>query len=251
MRTTEFRNHLNLYGNRLIKAVPPLLLLTAFLALPAQKASAQLNAQQFDLKYSKKPYHFGIALGYNVSSFKIRQSELFANHDSIRTVESTNGPGFNLGIVSNLRLGKRFDLRFIPSLVFAEKNLDYNMLEGQFSQKTIESIFVSLPFQVKFKSDPHRDFRMYVIAGGKYTYDMASNAKARNAENQVKVGRHDISAEMGFGMEFYFPYFILSPEIKFSHGLYDVHSRDPNLQFSNVLDNLLSRAITFSLYFEG
>lgn len=217
----------------------------------AYPLSAQLNASEFDLKYSKKPYHFGIALGYNISDFKIQHSDAFIGNDSIYTARSVRGPGFNLGIISNLRLSKRTDLRFIPSLVFAEKRLEYDMLEDQQQSKTIESIFMAFPLSLKIKSDPHRDFRMYAIGGLNYTYDLASNAEARNAEDQVKIRRHDLSAEMGLGMEFYFPYFIFSPEVKFSHGLFNVHSRDTNLQFSDVLQNLLSRAITFTVHFEG
>ena len=227
------------------------LLWLAFLLVGGVSVSAQMNVSEFDLKYSKKPYHFGIALGYNISDFKVQHSETFLTSDSIFTAESSRGPGFNLGIISNLKISKRVDLRFIPSLVFAEKRLEYAMLENTSQTKTIESIFMSFPVSIKIKSDPHRDFRMYGMAGINYTYDLASNAEARNAEDQVKINRNDFSAEMGIGMEFYFPYFIFRPEVKFSHGLINVHSRDTNLQFSDVLQNLLSRAITFTVHFEG
>lgn len=234
---------------RFLRALAAAFIVMAW-TLPAQ-AQSGLNVEAFDLKYTKKPYHFGITLGYNISDFKVQHSDLFLNHDSVLVAESSTGPGFNLGIVSNLRIGKHWDLRFVPSLVFAEKRLEYEMIQGMAADRTIESIFMEFPLLVKFKSDPVGDFRMYVLAGAKYTYDMASNAKARNAEDQVKIGRHDVSAEMGFGMEFYFPYFIFSPEVKISHGLYNVHSVDPGLQLSNVIGNLLSRALTFSIHFEG
>ncbi|MFT7588423.1 MAG: hypothetical protein ACI959_000633 [Limisphaerales bacterium] len=225
-----------------------LLIAALLFAIPA---SAQMNVKQFDAKYSKKPYHFGITMGYNISDFRVSTSDKFLASDSVLAVESVTGPGFNLGIITNLRLGNQFDLRFIPSLVFAEKKLQYELFQDGTDSRTIESIFVSFPILLKYKSEPHRDFRMYVIAGGKYTYDLGSNAKARNAEDQVKIGRHDFNIEAGIGMEFYFPYFIFSPEIKFSHGLFDVHSIDQNLQLSNVLGRLLTRAVTFSIHFEG
>ena len=227
------------------------LLLAAFALLGADRAHAQFNAEAFDLKYTKKPYHFGIALGYNTTAFRVQPSESFLASDSIYAVTPNTGPGFNLGIVSNLRLGNHFDLRFIPSLVFAEKRLDYDLLNEGFQTKTIESIYLSFPLSVKFKSDPYKDFRMYVLGGANYTYDLASNADARNAEDQVKVFRHDVMAEFGVGMEFYFPYFILSPEVKVSHGLRNVHARDANLNFSDVLGSLFTRGITFTVHFEG
>ena len=40
---------------------------------------------------------------------------------------SEDQKGFNLGIVSNLRLGKYTDLRFIPTLVFGERILNYHI----------------------------------------------------------------------------------------------------------------------------
>jgi hypothetical protein len=57
--------------------------------------------------------------------------------------------------------------------------------------------------------------------------------------------------EGGIGFQFYFPVFILSPELKFSEGIKNVHDRDPNLQYSNVIDKLKTRMIVFSLIFEG
>jgi hypothetical protein len=45
--------------------------------------------------------------------------------------------------------------------------------------------------------------------------------------------------------------FILSPELKFSEGIKNVHSRDPNLQYSNVIDQIKTRMVTFSIIFEG
>ena len=61
----------------------------------------------------------------------------------------------------------------------------------------------------------------------------------------------DLSIEAGLGFQFFFPVFILSPELKISEGIKNIHSRDPNLQYSNVIDKLKSRMIIFSLIFEG
>jgi hypothetical protein len=93
--------------------------------------------------------------------------------------------------------------------------------------------------------------RFYVFGGGNYRIDLASNSTARNAEDLVKITRHDISMDFGVGVEFYFPYFIFSPEVRFSHGLINIHSPDPKLQFSEILKNLFSRMIIVTIQFEG
>ena len=90
-----------------------------------------------------------------------------------------------------------------------------------------------------------------MFAGGKVEYDLASNARAKRAEELVKLKSLDMGIEAGVGFSFYFPVFILSPEIKISHGLINSHSRDENLKFSNIIDKLNSRMILFSLIFEG
>jgi hypothetical protein len=90
-----------------------------------------------------------------------------------------------------------------------------------------------------------------MMGGFNYRYDLASNSSARKAQNLVKLLPSDMSAEVGVGFQIYLPVFILSPELKISEGIKNIHSRDPNLQYSNVIDKLKSRMIVFSLIFEG
>jgi hypothetical protein len=95
------------------------------------------------------------------------------------------------------------------------------------------------------------NFRFYVLGGVNYQYDLASNATARKADDLVKVNPYDWSIEAGIGFQFFFPVFILSPELKISNGILNVHHRDPNLIYSSTIDQLHSRMIVFSLIFEG
>ncbi len=81
--------------------------------------------------------------------------------------------------------------------------------------------------------------------------DLASNARAKKAEDLVKIKKFDFGPELGIGFNFFFPSFILSPEIKISNGIPNIHSRDASLKYSNVFDKIQSRMITFSLHIEG
>ncbi len=91
---------------------------------------------------------------------------------------------------------------------------------------------------------------MYTIGGAKFDYDLASTAGARKAEDLIKLNRKDLSVELGLGFHFYFPVFVLTPEIKLSSGLLNLHSRDESLRYSNVIDKINSKMITFSLTVE-
>lgn len=214
-------------------------------------AQAQFNVREYENRFSIKPYHFGISVAFNSSDFKITLSDQFISHDSILIAESTSGPGFNLGIISNLRIGKYFDLRFIPTLSFAEKNLNYTYKDATTSLQTVESIYLEFPFDVKFKSEAYKEMKVYVIGGVKYSYDLGSNADARNANELVKIKASDVSIDYGLGLEFYFPYFIFSPEIKISNGIFNLHKIDPALQESAIMDKLFTRTLLFSLHIEG
>ena len=89
-----------------------------------------------------------------------------------------------------------------------------------------------------------------MMGGLKYDYDLASNSSARNAENLVKLTKSDIGYEAGIGFNFFLPVVTISPEIKVSNGLSNVHSRDVNLKYSNVIDKLQSRMLVISIILE-
>ncbi len=225
-----------------------------FSALSASSQRAiELNLPDHDLK----PYYFGIILGYNSSHYNVTHHPVFLQRDTIRVIESQNSGRIHLGIMANLQLSSHFDLRFYPlNLIFSEKKFNYtqkfpNEANSTLEKRNVESIVMSFPLQVRLKSDRINNFRVYTLAGMKYDFDLASNSGARNADDIVKVKKNDYGIEGGIGFQFFFPYFILSPEIKFSYGLSNVHSRDESLRFSNVIDRMNSRMILFSLHFEG
>jgi len=202
-------------------------------------------------EHDSKPYYFGITFGVNMSAYKMTYTEQFANNDTFNYIQPKNGPGFTMGILGNLRLNKLVTLRFIPALTFANKGVTMEGNRTPLEVKNVESIYASLPLQFKFISDRIRNFRFYGLLGSKFDFDLASNAKSRRLDEWIKIKPYDIGAEIGFGFEFYFPNFILSPEIKLSQGFMNLHSKDPFIPMSNAVDLIRSRTIMFSLHIEG
>ncbi len=223
----------------------------AFLLLLSLSAGAQhinLNMEEHD----RKPYYFGITLAANQSYMRLTHSDIFLHQDSILVAEPLKTVGFNLGLLANVRISNRFDFRFNPQLLFANKNLYFREnYPPRDTEKKIESIMVSFPFQLKFKSDRIGNMRVYTIAGMKLDHDLASNKAARRAEDLVKIGKTSYGFELGAGFEFYFPSFIFTPEFKISNGVNNVHVKDPNLRYSNVIDQLNARMFVFSIHLQG
>ncbi len=216
-------------------------------------AMAQFDNAVNQENHDDKPYHFGINIGYNKSHFNFTHHPRFLQYDSIMDVESVNNPGINLAWLVNVRMSDHFDIRLHPlDLTFSEKAFIYSQKyeEDPLVTKKVQSITLSFPIHISFSSDRIHNFKVYTIAGGKFDYDLASNAGASKAEDLIKLNRSDLSVELGLGFHIYFPYFVLSPEVKLSSGLTNLHARDPNLKYSNVIDKINSRMITFSLTVE-
>ncbi len=209
--------------------------------------------------HDDKKYHIGIGVMYNMSRFHMHHHPNFMQSDSVMVVNPENSGGVGLSASHTYRLSPRFELRAIfPQLLFTNRNITYHLKYPDASKdeqlvmsKKVESILIGVPVHIKFRSDRINNFRVYMFAGGKAEYDMASNARAKKAEELVKLKAVDLGIEAGIGFNFYFPVIIFSPEIKISNGLMNSHSRDAGLKFSNVIDRLNSRMVVLSLIFEG
>jgi hypothetical protein len=208
--------------------------------------------------HEEKPYYFGITFAYNKASFHLNHHPRFLQYDSIQVVDPLFTGGFSMGFVGNMRLGRRFEFRYNPQLLFAEKSIEYHLKypnkvldEDTIMKKKIESVIFSSPFHIKLNSDRIGNFSFYAFVGGKIDFDLASNARARRAEDLVKINKYDVGVEGGIGFQFYFESFIFTPEIKISNGINNIHFRDAGLKFSNVIDQLRSRMIVFSIHLQG
>ena len=224
--------------------------------LLAQLGRAQLGPEINLYDHDTKPYYFGITLGVNLARFQTELHKRFLEDDSVYVAEPVNSGGFTLGLSATARLSNRFQLRFNPQLMFIERNIFYklkfpNIDNEKEVTKKVESVIMSFPIQIKFQSDRIGNFRVYMMAGMKADIDMASNARAKRAEDLIKIGKYDFGPEIGFGFNFFFQSFIFSPEIKISNGIRNIHSRDKNLIYSSVFDKIQSRMIVFSIHLEG
>lgn len=219
------------------------------------KTFAQRNSQVQNLpKYDKKLYHFGFTIGINKYDFSIRPVANFNQLDSIHILESIGKNGFNIAMVTNLKLTEHLDLRFLPGLSFGARTLEYTLeVNGNRiikESKMIETVNVEFPLCVKYKSARYNNGRAYLLGGLKYTLDKASQAgKSDIEESIIKLKQNDFCYEIGFGIDIYFELFKFSPEIKFSMGLKDLLERD-NQVFTKSIDKLNSKVILVSFLFE-
>lgn len=241
MHTIKLWNKHHIYCRKIILCV--------FIFFPAL-AFCQRNVLENDMKYSRKPYHFGIHLGVGLSDFKIKHNELFASSDSILSIKSKYGVCFEIGAVMSYHINRYVEIRSVPSFAFADKNLTYNFGDLTTRTKTISQVFFDLPVEMKFKTDPIKDIKFYLLAGVKYSYDLGGNFKARKREDMPKQSAHDFGVDYGVGMEVHFPLFIFCPEFKVFNSVLNIHKQD-DIPYSKYMKGLYNRSFTFSINFEG
>jgi hypothetical protein len=224
--------------------------------------------------YDSAPYHFGFTIGLNQMFFTVKPApdistkmyyevenelgELLADSAMVMGVNSTPTFGFDIGIVGDKRLGKYFNLRFVPALSFGERNLNYSIKGWQGGEvklvdvkKNVGSVFIDFPVLIKYRSKRLNNMAAYVEAGGKYSLDIASNAKKKDQSGQVivKLNKNDVYAVVGVGFDFYNPWFKLGVELKMSYGLLDMIKRDDTL-LTQSIEKLSSKVFQLGLTFE-
>jgi Outer membrane protein beta-barrel domain len=238
------------------KKIKPVSFFILFILIAFVPTTVSAQRELYQTDHDAKPYYFGITLGGNIARFKMEPHPWFLERDTIMVAEPLNAGGFELGLSATLNLTRRFEARFNPMLMFTGRSISYKLKysdprDGTETTKKVESVIFSFPFQLKFNSDRIGNFRVYMLGGVKADIDLASNARARSNEDLVKLQKSDYGVELGVGFNFFFPSFILSPEIKISNGLRNVHARDESLKYSNVIDQIQSRMIVFSIHLEG
>lgn len=223
----------------------------AAVAQSKSKDKKVMNLQNYD----NRTLHFGFLLGVNMADFRIKYNPAYFGVDTVLSIQSKKESGFNLGIISDLRLGEYFNMRFVPTLSFSARTLQYVILENNQivpRDKQVESVFLDFPLLFKYKSARSGNFRAYLIGGAKYSLDMASQKDVNSTlvkDILIKIDDTDFLAVFGIGFDLYLTYFKFSPEITYSFGLKDLLVQENNI-LTKPIDRLTSKIIQVSFNFE-
>lgn len=219
------------------------------------------NAQNWGGGVDYDRLNFGFTFQYLVEEYKILKNEnwteidpIILNSGGLNSISSPIAVGVGVGFVVNTNLTKNLDIRLTPNLVFNDRKILYGYTSIKPIEKKLQVSLVEFPLGLKLKSDRLKNFRAYTIAGLKYSVDIASKKKneiiitselSKNLKNQ----RNYLSYEAGLGMDLYFEWFKMSPELKVSYSFKDVLKHEGNV-FDTPIDKAKLRRFTFSLFFE-
>ena len=230
----------------------------------------EMKAQNWGGGNDDSAINWGFVFQYIVSEYKITKNANWRSPyveagtlvtDSLSAISSPLSAGFGVGFVVKGRINNNVDVRFTPSLVFNDRLLNFDYAVPQinnpgttFTQKKVQATMVEMPFGLKFKADRFSNFSPYVLAGLKYSVDLASNKKTNDdgaiaIDKLIKNRKSFFSYEAALGFDLYFEWFKISPEFKLSYSFKDIlkHNGDP---YSSPIDKAKLRHFTFTLFIE-
>ncbi len=238
-------------------------------------AFAQLNKVPNLKLYDFDRLHFGFILAANEMDFVVETKEdlyleyftdlpgdgelLAASAARINGIRANPSLGFAVGIVGDMRLGEYFNLRFIPSLTFGKRSLDYYVRlydendvfkTEKLITKKINSTFLEFPLLLKYKSKRVHNIRGYVFGGVKFSFDLASEARKKEQNNyDVKLYGTDTYGTLGAGFDVYMNWFKFGVELSMSYGTRDMLLREDNL-YTDSIESLRSKIFLLTFTFE-
>ena len=206
-------------------------------------------------KYDYQKYHFGFTIGFNEMDFIVTNEKDLLKFDSLMVIEPISEMGFNIGIVSSLRLAEYLNLRFVPTLSFGDRVLEYTIDYHDTivvkDKKRIESTYIDLPITLKYMTKRLNNTRAYVVGGARYSIDLASQSKkkANNDDVLLKLYHSDYSLELGVGFDFFTNYFKFGTEVKMAYGLKNLLIKEDNI-YAQSINKLNSKIFWITFTFE-
>lgn len=240
----------------------PLLLLSlmASVAVYAQEERPR-HLPAFDYKV----IHFGFTVGFNTMDIGLVRN--YDAEDFIYADLSHPLPGFQVSIVSDLRLNDNWNLRFLPGISFGSREMDYyeyDKATQQMGQRVqlpdadnpvaLGPSFLDFPLHLKYRSERVNNYRPYLVGGINFRYDMSAKRQFDvESSEYVKFKPADFYLEFGFGVDTYLRYFKFAPELKLAVGLRNILTddyREPYPQFVSSIERATSYIVMLNFHFE-
>jgi len=224
------------------------------------------NLPAFDLKR----LHFGFTVGFNSMDVAFKRNYDYlgvdSDHPFVYADVSRIQPGFQVSIVSDLRLNDNWNLRFLPGISFGSRDIyyyTYPVEEGSpasdanpLYKVSLGPSFLDFPLHFKYRSDRVNNARPYLVGGANFRYDMSAKRRGKydsETDEYVKFLPGDLYLEFGFGIDSYLKYFKFAPELKVAVGLLNIldpTGRQGFTEYTTSLESARSFIVMLNFHFE-
>ncbi|MEQ8926110.1 MAG: porin family protein, partial [Fulvivirga sp.] len=213
---------------------------------------AQRNVEMNNPNYDDRFLSYGFLIGLHTTTYQLKYSDQFVSRDldTLYSISPSWSPGFSLGFIVNMNMSEFLDIRLLPKVSFYEHKLEYQSLDSAPLEELVETTVVELPLLLKYKSERRGNFRMYMVGGVKPGFEASGkNDVDEVSKENLDIRAFNLSLDVGFGIDMYYPLFKFSPEIRFSKGITNMLGSGNN-ELSAGIDRLNTNTVTLYLLFQ-
>ncbi len=231
-------------------------LLTLFF-VPWNETQAQFknpppqNLPKFDDDF----WHWGYYFGITYFDFKV-DYKWIENEWVVKP-----SPGFNVGLISDFRLGKMWNIRLEPGVFFADRTIYFRKvaetvpgLQEVDTLRHVRSNYAAVPVLIKFSAWRNGNMRPYITAGMIWNYNLSSyqNSVFDNSAGRFRMKKSVWMWTIGIGFEMYMYYFKFTPSIRGVFSLTNefVPDNDPDSPWTSNVEYVGTRGVYITLTFE-
>ncbi|MGM9713810.1 MAG: porin family protein [Prevotella sp.] len=215
-----------------------------------------------------RPFHFGVVVGAHMQDIELNNigpitltDENGMEYESFVSADQDRwDPGFQVGVLGELRLSAHFALRLSPTLYFGTRHITFlnhtkptETGEPTEARQTLKSVYIAGVADIIFSAKRFNNHRPYIVAGITPMLNLTSRDN-----DYLRLKSSDVYLSVGAGCDFYLPFFKLRPELKFMYSLtnsldgkHASQLKDQNMMpYARSVDKARTKMICLSFYFE-
>ncbi len=198
---------------------------------------------------------WGYFVGFNSYDFKFNYNE------DLKDILVDDSFGFHLGLIGDMRINNHLNLRLEPGVFFTTRNLRYD--ESYFNGmefndadllREVKSTYIHIPLLLKASTKRINNFKPFIVGGVSAAINLSSNEDNPNdnSSGEFRMTKNNYFYEIGFGIDFYLPYFKFSPSIRGVFAINDeiVRDTDPNSPWTGNVKKMQTRGVFINFTFQ-
>lgn len=207
--------------------------------------------------FDSKKFHLGFQMGLNWNGYNLKeQIQIYDQGVLLDGIEVIPRWGMSFGMITNFNLKDYAALRIVPGISLEQRDFNYNFIDAVEPvdsvapiNRRIEAAYFNLPVMMQWRTKYWERQRLYVLTGAQIGFNLQSDKKVLDDPNRLKINTQDMSLVIGLGWNLYGDRLKLSPEIRYSFGLFDIYE-PTNTTHAEAISLLYSQVLTFSINFE-
>ena len=120
--------------------------------------------------------------------------------------------------------------------------------------REVKSTYIHVPLLLKASTKRINNFKPFIVGGISAALNLSSNEDNPddNSAGQFRMIKNTYFYEIGFGVDFYLPYFKFSPSIRGVFAINDeiVRDKDPNSPWTSNVAKMQTRGVFINFTFQ-